>query len=1348
MSASTAPNVIQATINYYALQGYYHHIVTLCEKVMKLGRDPVVVFWHSFGHAMQGNLSEALRGFNSIKQRKEMELAAYIGLLYTNRQTTSADEQEINELSTMIEIGVDDASDGTKLQAALFYLFTANYIEARQMMENVDNQFFDKYSSSLSVRGWINLKDNDVTSEDPMPFFEEALKNTPFQGRRDLDALMGMACLYVRGKQFEESIKILNTAIVDFSSFLPALLTKTKIMIALEEWEQADKIVQKILTDFEPDDIEALSYRLLYILTREYDEGKALKTLQQLYRSLSLNEPRNDKLFSHFAECFGVLCQQEELLDVCIDMIESSKKISPRYGRYYYIHGNLLLKSNRLKTAEEVFTKAIEIIDADTENLINDHSESIPANKGLVKALIKQNKVERAVQFLSLLNDVAGDGLDMSLEEEESSTFKHVYSDLKFINALVQEKMSDSEECLRYLDEAIKCHEEEMKNISPSLEFYSKFNPHLLLEIASEYLLFSPHEPLTISDSPSVPLQKATAVLERVVRYVPASLPSKFLYAKVRYLNREYEPALSVVNSCLKVDQKIVEAHLLAAEIFYAQENYTEASNALERAISSNFLIRDWPSYHLLRARVSAATGDVRSAIEVLQKAIKANENGKQKATVIETVALYLELASILTKVNQEIEASKVIEEALERFKNDLENKELVIIANAKLNASKNEIDSALGILSTIPSTSKNFLRAKTEMAYIYLNKRHDKLSYVKCYQEQVEYNPESIAAHISLADAYMTILEPEKAIEVYEQVLTLDDNLITEIGSKIGKALIGTHNYQGAIDYYAEALSRNLHKVSIRMELCELLFKLKQYVQAEKLLIEGVVLFEEHNMELDSMINQVTCLNLLSKIHASLEKATDSINDLMKARGVQLKVLSKLRGAQKDALILQKQVASNICYNIGVLQQMSDTEKAISFYNEALEHDETHKMSLMALSEICLKKGDLNECQNHCLNLLRISPVDEMATVMLAGILFRKNNYTEAIEHFHNFLTKKPDNFSALSQMIRLLRRVGKLELAPQYLENANNTNARTSADPGYHFSSALYHYYTKNYRDAMREFNLARKNREWGHQAIFFMIDIYLDPDTTTLFSDQQGIQEQDIPKTSLSAEDTEANALAAEKLLKELSLYAVDNTSISDNLLKIIEGRIQMSRSKNKSDIEKALPLFVQVLSKEKDNIPALVYMSEALERTKQTPKARNNLKRITKIENPSEEEADDVERGWLLLAGINIEQGKNEMAEELLSKVLKLNKSCSRAWEWRGLIFEKEKNHKEASECYEQAWRLSQERDPGVGFKLAFNYLKSRRYLDAIDVCHKILNSHPRYPRIRKEILDVARASLRP
>jgi len=73
----------------------------------------------------------------------------------------------------------------------------------------------------------------------------------------------------------------------------------------------------------------------------------------------------------------------------------------------------------------------------------------------------------------------------------------------------------------------------------------------------------------------------------------------------------------------------------------------------------------------------------------------------------------------------------------------------------------------------------------------------------------------------------------------------------------------------------------------------------------------------------------------------------------------------------------------------------------------------------------------------------------------------------------------------------------------------------------------------------------------------------------------------------------------------------------------------------------------------------------------------------------------------------------------------------------------------------------------------GYKLAFNYLKAKRHVDAIDVCHKVrclwmfsyrdlicflpvnnscfhpqvLAAHPNYPRMRKDILDKARVALR-
>jgi tetratricopeptide repeat protein 21B len=89
-------------------------------------------------------------------------------------------------------------------------------------------------------------------------------------------------------------------------------------------------------------------------------------------------------------------------------------------------------------------------------------------------------------------------------------------------------------------------------------------------------------------------------------------------------------------------------------------------------------------------------------------------------------------------------------------------------------------------------------------------------------------------------------------------------------------------------------------------------------------------------------------------------------------------------------------------------------------------------------------------------------------------------------------------------------------------------------------------------------------------------------------------------------------------------------------------------------------------------------------------------------------------------------------------------------------------EKEQCYRDASTNYERAWSMTREASPAIGFKLAFNYLKAERFVEAINVCHKgllaptLASSRPfpvlavdeSYPRIRKEILDKARGSLRP
>lgn len=58
-------------------------------------------------------------------------------------------------------------------------------------------------------------------------------------------------------------------------------------------------------------------------------------------------------------------------------------------------------------------------------------------------------------------------------------------------------------------------------------------------------------------------------------------------------------------------------------------------------------------------------------------------------------------------------------------------------------------------------------------------------------------------------------------------------------------------------------------------------------------------------------------------------------------------------------------------------------------------------------------------------------------------------------------------------------------------------------------------------------------------------------------------------------------------------------------------------------------------------------------------KQTPRARNLLKRIAKM-NWSIVDADEFEKSWLLLADIYVHSGKYDMATELLKRCLSRNK----------------------------------------------------------------------------------------
>lgn len=75
-------------------------------------------------------------------------------------------------------------------------------------------------------------------------------------------------------------------------------------------------------------------------------------------------------------------------------------------------------------------------------------------------------------------------------------------------------------------------------------------------------------------------------------------------------------------------------------------------------------------------------------------------------------------------------------------------------------------------------------------------------------------------------------------------------------------------------------------------------------------------------------------------------------------------------------------------------------------------------------------------------------------------------------------------------------------------------------------------------------------------------------------------------------------------------------------------------------------------------------------------------------------------------------------KFDNAEETIRMVLRENKSSGKAYELLGLIKEKEQAYVDAAESYEKAFELTQRKSAGIGYRLAYNYMKAKRYVDCL------------------------------
>ncbi|XP_006201152.2 tetratricopeptide repeat protein 21B [Vicugna pacos] len=1309
---------LKTLINYYCQERYFHHVLLVAsEGIKRYGSDPVFRFYHAYGTLMEGKTQEALREFEAIKNKQDVSLCSLIALIHAHKMSPNPDREAILESDAIMKEQRKGAGPKALYHAGLFLWHIGRHDKAREYVDRMIKMSNGSKEGQV-LRAWLDItRGKEPYTKKALRYFEEGL-----QDGNDIFALLGKArCLEMR-QNYSGALETVNQIIMNFPSFLPAFVEKMKLQLALQDWDQTVETAQRLIFQ-DNQNVEGLRMLALYYLCREGDLEKAATKLGNLENALDVMEPQNAQLFYRITIAFSRMCGRSELilqktqtlLEKAFSLTQQSE-FAAELGYQKILQGNVKEASKWYKTAMTL------------------DETSVSALIGLIQCQLIEGQLQEADQQLEFLSEI-----QQSIGKSAELTYLHA--------VLAMKKNKRQEEVINLLNDVLDTHFSHLEDLPLGIQYFEKLNPDFLLEIVTEYMNFCPMQPASPGQPLSPLLRRCTSILETIVRTVPGLLQAVFLIAKVKYLSGDIEAAYNNLQHCLEHSPSYADAHLLMAQVYLSQEKFRLCSQSLELCLSFNFKVREYPLYHLIKAQSQKKMGEIAEAIKTLHMAmslpgmrIGASTKSKYRNTEVDAshrLSIFLELVEVHCLNGEQHEAAKVLQDAIHEFSGTSEELR-VTIANVDLALAQGDVERALSMLRNVTAEQPYFVEAKEKMAAIYLKHRKEKMLYITCYREIAERMP-SPRSFLLLGDAYMNIQEPEEAIVAYEQALNQSPKDGT-LASKIGKALVKTHNYSKAITYYEAALKSGQQNY-LCYDLAELLLKLKWYDKAEKVLQHALA--HEPVNELSALMEDGRSHILLAKVYSKVDRPDDAVASLQQARELQARVLKRVQMEQPDAVPAQKHLAAEICAEIAkhsVAQR--DYEKAIKFYREALVHCETDNKIMLELARLYLAQDDPDACLRHCALLLQSDQDNEAATMMMADLMFRKQDYEQAVFHLQQLLERKPDNYMTLSRLIDFLRRCGKLEDVPRFFLMAEKRNSRAKLEPGFQYCKGLYLWYTGEPNDALRHFNKARKDSDWGQNALYNMIEICLNPDNETIGGEVFENLDGDLGNSTEKQESVQLAVRTAEKLLKELKPQTIQGHV----QLRIMENYCLMA-TKQKSNVEQALNTFTEIATSEKDHIPALLGMATAYMILKQTPRARNQLKRIAKMNwNPID--AEDFERSWLLLADIYIQSAKYDMAEELLKRCLRHNRSCCKAYEYMGYIMEKEQAYTDAALNYEMAWKQGNQTNPAVGYKLAFNYLKAKRFVDAIDVCHQVLEAHPSYPKIRKDILDKARTSLRP
>ncbi|KAG5309944.1 TT21B protein, partial [Acromyrmex insinuator] len=1303
-----------ALIEWYYRQHYYNGMLTqvkqACDAYPNSERLKLL---YCLANILIGKNHEAIKESSSLLNYVDVTLPALLV------QSVALVDSEV-ERSTVTQI--ENRIRDERRKASCISLCLAASVLLLSHRADKAKEYVDRASKMkpmninvLFIKGWLELSLRSGTDvQEAGNSFDFILKEEP----RNLGALLGSAETKRRIGDYPGAVLILNSLIVRYPKQPLPLIEKMKCLLAAKDWEQVLEMVNRVLT-IESNNLDGIKASSMVALCRDGNPSEGLPQLQLFLRNLLLVEPKNTvllienlRLFSDVAfQDHGILLELARTAEKMLQATSSSAELMAELGNLYAALGNV-------KDAERWY-----------KNTIRTDPSSFVALLGLAHCQLLQGSAEDL--------DQARQQVEIMMEIQPNSTNVQ----LLFMSAKITSK-ENSIKALGHLDTAANILLKNCEGFPYGYEYLSELKPGLCLEIAKQRLMHSLNKsPMSDELGSAVEKEPSIRLLERLVEACPGSSVATLLLSKARMQSGDYEGALILLKRLLDtVEPSNAQAHLLMAQILAYQGKYQLASQNLEVGLSYNFKIRDEPIYHLIIGMVQREAGDLLNCVKSCQTAMSlagltGSANRKSDMSTSDQATLYLELIAAYSKARRFAEALALIDEAKTNLAGTIELGRITI-STAEVYLDIGELENAISCLRNIHPGQPYYLQAHTRLAEINLNYKKDRQAFAKCFRELVEHCP-GPKTYSMLGNAYMSIQEPERAIEAYEQALSQNPINKADIANKMGKALVKAHQYVKAISYYKDIVKQD-NCAALKLDLAKLYMKMKQYDKAEATLVQEL---QDKRGESDILNLEMRGqeLLLLAKVREKSGNIRGALATLKEAKENQHRYIQRLPAVSPDVAD-QKHMLANICLTMAdYASTLRNYDEAIVYYKEALAHKPTDVNALLSLAKLYMQMNNLDRCAQNCSILLNADPNNEAASVMMADLAFRKVDFDTAAFHFRQLLLRQPTYWTALARLIEVSRRTGAMDDLDEWLQRAQIAMSTGNVEAGFYYCAGLLDWRTGKLNSALRNFNFARRDPEWGQQAIYNMIEICLDPDDDTTLSNE-AFNDDDT-----EYQDSRTMALrTAYRLLQELNPKGSPHEELTHKLL----SNFFLLATKQKSNIEKALQDCTALASQEtlRDHVGPALGMATAHILLKQTPRARNHLKRVSK-NVWTFEDAEYLERCWLLLADIYVQSSKYELANELLRRVLQHNATCVRAHELSGYIAEKDQNYREAAARYGQAWKCGGKTKLSVGYKLAYCCLKAKVYADAIEACNEVLKQNTDYPRIRKDILEKCINNLR-